>query len=434
MLRIRWTDPAEDPEALHGWREPSLILATLFLNFFFWYAPADGFSFNTSFAVIFGSLVALVVLAMMLFLVPALAAQEARRTLFEIVEVSFGTVAGFGFRLACGALCVFWVAGMTGALGFRFSMAVLNREFSLAQSGPWLAVLVLFVFATGQQGLRASAKLASFTNKLGIALLIAAALRVRGNLTLSWSDPQNLSLIVRDVWGRIAEPLVIVGPMAFLAADFGARARTRKDVALIGVMGLAVPMVLTLFAVGLIQNAAHGLLLGNTNIQNIAVALWGGDSRRYSFAWMLVAVVTSFGTARFAVRTGTAAVSPVVKGRYTRLAVMGLALLGCVVLSLGEIPLNDALDLTAGFAASAAAVVSADYLTRKWRHQEIARVDCIGLISFLGGWAVNGGLAFWYGPFYEVRLTGSILISYGVSFALCIAGRTVVRKAQAWGA
>jgi hypothetical protein len=158
---------------------------------------------------------------------------------------------------------------------------------------------MLFLFATGLQDLRTSAKLAFFTNKLGIALLIAAALRVRVYLPDAWNQPGVMETVAGSIWPRIAQPLTIIGPMALLAADFGCYSRTRKDVALIGLFGLAVPMTVTLFAVSLVQRAAYHWRSDLGGLANIALALWGGDSRWYQPQWMCLALITSFGFCGF---------------------------------------------------------------------------------------------------------------------------------------
>ena len=431
MLRIRWTDPAEDAGALHGWQQPSLILTTLFLNFFFWFEPADQFWFNGSRTVVLDSLAALCALVLLFFLAPALAAHASRQSLFQVAEASFGVIPAFAFRLACAVFCLVWIAGVAGMWTFQASWLLFNRELSAVEFRLLAGPLILLLFGTGLQSLGASAKLATFTNKLGIALLIAGAIRVRENLGLPWAAPGSLNSIESEVLRRLAEPLILIGPLAFLAADFGCRARTRKDVALVGIFGLAVPMVLTVVVVGFIRAAANGPGLGHGNSRNIAVALWGGDADRYWRPWIAIAMITLFGIARFAVRKGAAAVSPMVKGRKARLALLAVAFFSCVMLSMDGI--YDITRMSAPLAASAVAILTVDYFFRGWRKQKHGRWDWVAVLSFLAGWAVNSSLSFWFGAEYQEQRTQQILIAYVVSFVLCSTGRAIEGKVKATG-
>src|ERR1039458_8068779 len=121
MPRIRWSGPTDDPAALFGWQLPSLVLATLFLNFFFWFIPADHFWSSGSPTVFVVSLGMLTALALVLFFLgPAFTAHETRRSLFQVAEASFGVVPALGFRICCAVMCLFWVAGVCGRLTLSF--------------------------------------------------------------------------------------------------------------------------------------------------------------------------------------------------------------------------------------------------------------------------------------------------------------------------
>jgi len=430
MVRIHWTDVADDAAMPVGWRLPSLILATLFLNIFFWYVPANHFSFTGSPAIYCFSLGIVTGLVLLLFFLgPALSAHAAQCSLFQVAEASFGQIPGLAFRLCCAALCVLWIAGMCASLALAFLRFIFNRDFPVTEAVLLSGLLVAFLFVTGLQGLRTSAKLAFFTNKLGMALLIAAAIRVRAFLGDAWIDLHGSGAMPDSVWLRVAEPLMIVAPMALLASDFGSRSRTRKDVALIGVFGLALPMAFILFAVSLIQRAAYHWRMDLGGLANILLALWGGDSRWYQPQWMLLALITSFGVARFSVRMCNAALSPITENRKARLCMLAAAAIAATAISAGRFQVFD-MEAAARFAASAAAIITADRVVKRSRPQHVRMVDWGSLISFLAGWAGGQWLASWAGSSYEPQLAASILTSYATSFTVALAGRAIQRSAK----
>jgi hypothetical protein len=208
MPRIRWTDPNDDSAKLFGWRLPSLVLATPFLNIYFWYEPGCRFPFTGSLAVFLGSLGTVTVLVPVLFFLgPAFAAHETRQSLFQVAGASFGTGPAVGLRICCAVMCVCWIAGLSATI-LSWSGFMLRRDLSFPESNLFAGLLMLFLFATGLQSLQTSARLAFFTNKLGAALLIAAAIRVRGYLPDAWSDLGTAGPIADTVWPRIAEPLM----------------------------------------------------------------------------------------------------------------------------------------------------------------------------------------------------------------------------------
>jgi len=431
MRRIRWTDLPEDPAMLSGWQLPSLVLATLFFNFFFWYVPATTFPFIGSpilYLASLGTVIALV--AVFFFLCPALAAHRTRKSLFQLAEASFGVVPAIGFRIGCVMLCMLWLAGTTGVLFNNVLRFVLQRSLTLVEVSLFLGLPVVFLFVTGLQNLRTSAKLAFFTNKLGAALLIAAALRVRPYLPDAWSDLGN-TLPGSDIWTRIAEPLMVICPLALLAANFGTRTRSRKDVTFIGLFGLAIPMAATLFAVSLIQRAAYHWRSDLGGLANIALALWGGDSGHYQFQWIALAMVTLFGIARFCTRMWRAAVAPIMGSLRLRLAVLAATLILVVALSTSEsMIITRGVEIAARVTGSIAAVLTADFILTRWRFARARRVDWLSLVSVGVGLIAGGPLTFWEGADYQYHLTASILLPYAASFVSRVIGLLVLLRVE----
>jgi hypothetical protein len=425
MPRVRWTGPPGDSSAGPGWQGPSLVLSTLFLNFFFWFAPADHFFSGSPevFAISLGAVA--ISIPLLFFLGPALATHRARRSLFQIIEASFGIVPALGFRVWCAALCVIWIVGITGTI-LAFFMSMLQESLSVVESATLASVLILFLFTTGLQGMRTSARMALFTSKLGAAMLIAAALRVRWYLPGAWHELGGAPWSTERFWSLIAQPLMFIGPMALLAADYGCRSRTRRDVTLIGTFGLAVPICTTLFAVSLIQRAAYHWRTDLGGLANVAVALWGGDSSHFQWQWICLALVTLFGYGRFAVSTWRIAVAPVSAHERLKTTALVLSCLAAVVLSVGESPRsNHFLEVSARVAACTAAILTADYFVKRRPAQRVSVADWFALAALAGGLAAGGWFSAGAPGDYEWNLATSIFKCYGASFALCILGRLI---------
>src|SRR6516165_3031656 len=93
-IRLRWSDPApEDPSVPVDWRCTSLILATLFLNFWFFIHYNNVLCCFGSLPVDAGVYMAgALIISSLFFAGPALAAQSAGRRIFELIEDSFGSI------------------------------------------------------------------------------------------------------------------------------------------------------------------------------------------------------------------------------------------------------------------------------------------------------------------------------------------------------
>jgi len=419
MWRVRWIDPADDPETPTGWKLPSLVLATFFFNFYFWYRPASALVFIGPPALYFASLGTVTALVSALFFLgPALAAHRAGRPLFQLAEASLGAIPAAAFRVVCAILCVLWLAETTGNLVCNVLRFLLQRSLSVIESSVVLGALFIYLSVSGLQSLRTSAELALFSNKLGAAVLIAAAIRVRSGVPGAWSDLWTASG-GSDTWAQIVYPLMILGPLAFLGADFGAGARRRREVAFIALFGLAVPMALTLFGVTLVHRAAyHGYSLGG--YANILSALWGGDSWHFMPQWMLLATLTLFGLARFCVRMLRAAVAPVTRRPVFALTLSAVALAAIVALSIGGswiMPLG--MEITARVTSGVAALFTSDLILRRRYHARTRWVEWLPLLSVGVGIAAPGAALFWDpGAALDAHtLIVSILVPYAATFA-----------------
>jgi len=427
VVRLQWFDAANDSAGSVSWRLPAIILATLFLNFFFWFEPAHQFSFSGSPASYFVSLVGLCALVPALFFLgPALSAYGSQRSLFEVAEVSFGTVLGAAVRLGCAALALLWTASVVGSITSRFLR--FNFDFSAFKCVIAAGALAVYVFVTGVQSLQTSARLACFTNKLGIAMLIAAAIRVRAYFPYIWSDLHHSGAPTDTFWSHVADPLMIAGPLSFLASAFGHRSRGKGDVARIGIFGLGLPMAGTLFAVSAIQSAAYHWRSDLGSLANINLALWGADSLHFLPQWMMIALITLFGLARFCAKMLDAALVPIIQNRNLRFAALSVPLLITTAMNASDSPIVSNWPAPAArITAMIAAIITADLLVRR-PHDPIARkLDWLALVSLLSGWAAVDRLDSWAGDDYSSRLGASILTAYGTSFIVFLLGRIVQR-------
>ncbi|HUE00087.1 MAG TPA: hypothetical protein VMR62_10990 [Bryobacteraceae bacterium] len=87
------------------------------------------------------------------------------------------------------------------------------------------AGIVLFLFLTGLQSVRTSARLALFTNKLSIAILIAAFIRVHDGwaAVLAGFPTQGQPPAVQQICHGLSQLAFYVAPLLLLAADSAAR-------------------------------------------------------------------------------------------------------------------------------------------------------------------------------------------------------------------
>lgn len=245
MLRIHWFNrDSDDPSTPIDWRLASPLLATLFLNFVF-VNNQDAHFRMLCVLPLYALFVAAIAIMMTaaFFMGPALATHRAGRALFLVIEDSLGSVPAFGLRLCCVLFLVLWIAALI-ALPIRWwSFNFPGRQVSSTESGIVTAILLIFLFTTAQQGLLTRAKLAVFTNKLGLAILIAALIRVREGLPAVLGA---FRMPVGDDWlsqvvGSLSELALYVAPLALIAANFGYRSGGQRQIAITGLMGIAFP-------------------------------------------------------------------------------------------------------------------------------------------------------------------------------------------------
>lgn len=420
MIRIRWSDRSpEDDTTSIGWWLPSIILATLFLNFQFWFVFERLIPFSGPPSTYFGVLGGIAMLFVALFyLGPALAMHSSKLSLYGLAESSFGSILAAGFRLCCVFYLVLWLTFSVETIALLVYQWPYRRDPTRFGSGLLAAAITLLIFGTALQSLRTSAKLAQFTNKLSIAILIAAFIRAHAGWPSAWHALiRSPGFMQAADWRQVPFLFFYFAPLGLLASDFGQRARTRKDAALIGVVGLALSFAVSLFAAGFVGQAAH---VGHGNIGNgspMAAALFAGTSFRYSPPRMMVTAITMFGSARFGIKA--LANSVPLEGQIRRAVLAVLA--GCIVILAVATPesMHSALEVLTRCLVPAAAVFSADFIAGNWRQERPKKVDWICAVAISAGLAIPFLWSYLFVP-GEPWWFPWLLPSYAVSFVTCL--------------
>lgn len=173
MRRLARFEP--DSAGPRDWRCGAILTATLFLNFAF--CNEYGLSLWG-----FGPLqvdvcavgCAVLLMTAMFYVGPALAVHASGRSTLELMKDSFGSVPAVELRLVCIGFLAMWIAKLIATLE-----GLMARDVSSWLQGAIAAGLLIFLILTGLQSTHTVTKLAWFTNKLGLAILVAAAFRVR---------------------------------------------------------------------------------------------------------------------------------------------------------------------------------------------------------------------------------------------------------------
>lgn len=440
VVRLRWFDPEpEGPSTPIDWHFPALITATLFLNFPFWYM--HGLDLPMYFPLpLYAALVGagVLVLTGIFFLGPALAVQASRRPLLNAIENSFGSIPALGVRLCCVLFLALWVANLVAAPGLWWLSDILRRDVSSAETGFVAAAVVAFLFITGFHGLRTSAKLALFSNKLGAAILVAAMLRVHAGWpsALDGFPPPLAPRLVSQMLQGFSRLGFYLAPLAILAADFGYRSHGQKQVAMTGFMGITLPLFVTTLFVGVMNVATVASPIYQPSLSpTVAMALWAHAARSALPARMMVAMITVFGAGRFGARALERFASIPTFGKVLNRGIL-VGLVGATVWVTfhQDTPgISAAFEVSSTCLAVAAAILTADVVTGMTRVERLPkRVDLVALIALAAGAATP-----WYLPRWILVTTAEpwwhpwLLPSYGVGFLVCLCGRIAERLASA---
>jgi hypothetical protein len=396
MIRLQWSDSEPDDRSEPvDWRCASLILATLFLNFSFCvnYGLAGCCSVPLpSLAVTFGA--AALLLAALFFTGPAMAVQASRLRVFGAIENSFGSIPTLALRLCAIVVTASWIADLLAAPSLWALSRVPAREPSTSVTGLMAAGLLVFLFLTGSRNFRTSARLAVFTCKLCLAVLIAAFIRVHdGWAAIPAGFPAASSTpTIEPLWYELSRVAFYAAPLALMAADFAFR-QERKHVAFTGLAGIALPLFIALSFSGAIGVAtlASGLYRPSLN-PTVAMALFSDVAKSATRGRMLVAAITTFGALRFAVRAllDSAPVRPLGKSRWILIGCLIAAIAGLALRPYGAYAaaIGKASEAAATCLTIAGAVLTADFLTGWVRLARRQSVDWVGGAALLAGLAI----------------------------------------------
>ena len=428
-LRLRWSDLEPDnPSAPVDWRYTSLIIATLFLNFSFCENYGLRLGSFGSLAVDAGVIgVAALSHTALFFIGPALAAQASRRSIFGLLEHSFGSIPVLVLRVCVVAFLALWIAHLVTVPALWAFAYVPRPERPLTETRLMAAGIVVFLFLTGLQSIRTSARLALFTNKLFIAILIAAFIRVRDGWpavlaaypTTGYGEPA-----VQRLWHDLSQLAFYAAPLLLLAAGSAARSAGRKQVALSGLTGSALPIFAAMTLSAVVGAATGGR--GEGLPPTIAVALFSAVANSAVSSRMFIFAITTFGAARFGVRAlwDAASVRPFGRSKWV--------LMGCFVAAITWLSLHpDAAEqegipeISATCLVVAGAVVTADFVSGRPRFERVCKVDWVAVAAFMAGMVVPLSLPSRYGWGAEGWWFPWVMPSYAVGFLVCVCGRAL---------
>ena len=118
------------------------------------------------------------------------------------------------------------------------ALSIMRRPVSAWESFGIAILLLVFVFLSGLESLRTTARLASFSNKLGLAVLVAALIRVRDGFPAVLSELVTLPA-GPDLFRGLLDLSLLLAPLLVIAAPYARRAPVR-----IAILGILVPAVL----------------------------------------------------------------------------------------------------------------------------------------------------------------------------------------------
>ena len=418
-MRLRWSDPEpEDPATPLHWRYAAWILASLFLNLQFWLFVAMEFPIHRPITLyVAGLAVASCLVAILFFAGPALLVQAAGQSLSSILETAFGSLPAQILRAMSALFLALWIASLIALVSAALSYLGLPTPATCVV----LAAILAYLLASGAQSLRTNAMLARFVDKLAIAILIAAFIRVRsGWLGIETGFPLMRGDNSLPPWWGISAYTIsslcsYTAPLALLAADFSRHSSGRKQLALTG-LSIAVPLFLTLLFVSMIGVATWASPYYQPSLQPTVYMALFSKTAGSAVPWrMLLVEITIFGAARFGARMLSDFLS--FRSMPLRWRGLPLACAGGAILWLsfqGFAPgFFVSLTQSARCLAIVAAVLTADAITGKRRAIPASKFNLAGTIALLAGLAL---------PLYLPRLAdggadhGWLLPSYAAAF------------------
>ncbi len=406
-------------------RQEAALLATLFLNFAFWYDHGNALWLPYPLPIAVVLIAAVSAFLTICFLtLPALAAHRHPNGLFGAVESSLGTFPAHTIRL-----CAIWfVATFLNTflrLASRQLRHILDRDTDSRELLLSATLLLAFLGYTALQSHETNFTLAKFSNRLGIAFLLAAAIRLHE----AW--PQALPLLLSSGperpgtfdYQRLSRLAFDLAPLGFLGAACAARIDTEKNTIRTTLLGFAFPLGAVLLALSSINFATfHSSFYRPSLEPTIAMAVWGGAATSYLSGFILITIVTTFGAARFAIRAIPAAMP---NPRLHLLAVVTTLAIAIAIFLwrqlLQQQPFPTEFETSSVILAIAAAILSADALHR--RPTTPKRIDWTATAALLLAFAFAYSISQSTHPALESWWRPWIFPSYLTAFTITLAGR-----------
>ena len=375
-------------------------MPTLFFHFQFWFFHGNTLSLGHSLAVNTISLALFATTLALLFVAGPARAIQRSTGLFPAIETSLGRLPAHAIRL-CSIYVLVDTLSRTLAISAGWQLPfILRRDVARHETAITATLLLLYLAYTARHQ-----SMDRFTLRLSLAVLIAAALRVHEG----WPEIFSTRPASTD-FHTLEELALTIAPLGLLAA-----AHTPK------IRHFAFPLFASLFLVGLINLATHNSgFAGPKGLVNIANALWGGAAGSAVPGSMMIAIITTFGAARFSLRELANAACTKTIFALTLTAIAALTAWRTRETIVAFYELHS--DLPATVLAITAAILTADALHN--RPTPPKQINWIATLALLTALAVA----------YAVANTNAIpnqswlLPSYITAFAITIAGRKLQRS------
>lgn len=353
------------------------------------------------------------------FLGPALAVHRAKQPLFEVLARSFGTWPGCVLRAAGLCFLVVWMADL-----------VFYPAFGVVRVLPatlvWgvLGAIIAFLFFTGLQSFGTNAQLAFFSDKLGLAILLAALVRVHNGWPSVWQGRPNLSSrsVGVEYWHGLSSLAYDLAPLALLAAGLCTRIEVKKHVVLAGFAGIALPFFVVLLMIGVLNVAIYASGFYQPSLSpSVAMALFSRAANSGAAPRIMIAGITGFGAVRFGARAAVDAIS----FRQFRRRVMWViaGIVGVTIVWVAMHRVDDLFAVVAEYSAFvltlASAVITADLLTartiglaaRGWDWVAVSALIIGGLVPIVGPLIMIGVDPYWH-PWLLPSFATSFLVAF----------------------
>ncbi|MCX6599924.1 MAG: hypothetical protein NTV70_26525 [Acidobacteria bacterium] len=427
MRRIRFFDRENDNESLPlDWRWVAAILATLFLNFHLF----TGLGSHAMDAA--GCFAVAILMPLLFFAGPAVLVHTTQRSILRLLEDSIGTMPTVAVRLCAVVFLSLWIAGLLAWPVF-WAAKMSMPEPSLRSTAVG-AIALMFLFHTAMQSTHTTAKLALFTNKLGIVILVAALIRARDGWDAIPANVEITSIFtpLQPLSWAMSNLAQYAAPFGLLTAQYASRMPSRRTVALTILTGVTLPVFGVMLLSGFVAVATRNSDLYQPSLSpNVGMALFAHTAASAAWSRGLLVAISAFG----ALRLGVWALA-----KWSSLPSQGKLRWACEIVGAVAIavlalwPFAEPVVALHGIAAKCltlvGAVVTADCVMRNACGPAPRRFDPVGTIALVAGL----GIALWLAE--EIQRSQAqwwlhwLFPSYAVSFGATCIGRLVQRRAS----